>query len=99
MERGCFLEPQSVKKAGIDFRVEADTLRAFVLDRIEFGEWSNRADCYRAYRLWALENGVGTLSARAYHSRILAICQADGHPMKNRTRHGREEVAYSVRSD
>jgi P4 family phage/plasmid primase-like protien len=75
MRRGKFNTPPSVLTATAKFRNEADPLRAFIDDRVEFrhadnSPWINRTELYMAYSVWAGTNGYHTLSAQLFYEKF-----------------------------
>ncbi len=96
MLRGAFREPESVKEATKEFRIEADPIRAFLSERIELHEPAEKArmartEIYTDYVSWAGMNGYQPFSARKFYSlfmsaapdilgRSLMVKMKDGYP-------------------
>lgn len=68
MARGHFIEPDSVRKAGGEYRERLDTVQGFLAERCCFDSevWLPRADLYRAYRDWCTTNGRLPLAAYTF---------------------------------
>jgi phage/plasmid-associated DNA primase len=94
MRRGAFTLPPSVAAATARFKIEADPLRGFIAERIEFRHENNapfvpRTEVYMAYGLWASENGYHGLSAQRFYSELqAAIVDSTPHRFLTLTLHG-----------
>jgi len=92
LERGSFLLPKSVEEATAKFRAEADPLRAFIAERIEWtgsAEFISRNDIYAEYAMWAATNGFSAMSSiRFYEQLAHTLPQCIPRPISATTRHG-----------
>lgn len=87
MRRGRFTIPASVEEASQKFRAEADPMRAFIDERVEFhgehsAEFIARTDLYQAYVAYALINGLHQMSAmRFYEAFTMAATDVANTPV------------------
>ena len=85
MRRGSFSLPPSVINATERFKREADPLRGFIDERIEFvdGVFIPRTDVYNAYVAWSAVNGFHSMSAsRFYESFASAAADTQKKPLR-----------------
>ena len=91
MRRGSFVLPASVANATERFKMEADPMRGFIEERIEFTKdtFTPRTEIYTGYTTWATINGFHTMSAqRFYESFIAAAVDVSSSPVKPTVRDG-----------
>lgn len=94
MRRGAFSIPPSVEKATARFKVEADPLRGFIAERLEFTHENNapfvaRSDIYLAYTMWATTNGYHQMSAMKFYAELeVAIIDSTPYPFRQVTVQG-----------
>ena len=91
MRRGSFSLPPSVINATERFKREADPLRGFIDERIEFvdGVFIPRTDVYNAYVAWSAVNGFHSMSAsRFYESFASAAADTQKKPLRIVFRNG-----------
>ncbi len=85
MRRGRFSLPASVVKATERFKAEADPMRSFIEDKIEFvggREFTARTDVYASYAAWSAINGFHQMSAQSFYERLItAITDVRGVPI------------------
>jgi putative DNA primase/helicase len=87
MRRGAFSLPPSVISATERFKMEADPLRGFIEERVEFTPpgthaFTPRTDIYNAYTTWAVVNGFHQMSAqRFYESFSAAAVDVSQYPI------------------
>lgn len=74
MRRGAFTLPLSVANATERFKREADPLRGFLEERVEFRPevFTPRSDIYTAYTVWAGVNGFHVQSAARFYESLTA---------------------------
>lgn len=88
MRRGAFTEPESVKKATMHFRTEADPIRGYLADRITSTHPNNssfidRTELYADYADWAASNGFAQLSAARFYEQLqMAAVDALEYPVR-----------------
>jgi putative DNA primase/helicase len=93
MRRGSFTMPASVTDATHRFKMEADPMRGFIEERIEFVNdertFTPRTDVYTGYTSWAVINGFHQMSAqRFYESFVAAAVDTTQYPLRVSTLHG-----------
>ncbi len=93
MRRGAFSLPPSVISATARFKTEADPLRGFISERLEFTNeikpFVGRSDIYMAYTMWASTNGYHQIAASRFYTEVeAAIIDTTPHPFKAVTVHG-----------
>jgi putative DNA primase/helicase len=94
MRRGAFAIPPSVANATERFKMEADPMRGFIEERIEFLHsnatgFTPRTELYLAYSAWAGINGFHQMSAqRFYEGFTSAAVDVSTHPVVPVTRDG-----------
>lgn len=94
MRRGSFHLPHSVIKATERFKTEADPMRGFIGERVEFRHPNNapfvaRTDFYNGYTAWAAVNGFHQMSASRFYESFVAACvDSSEHPFIVRTNKG-----------
>lgn len=84
MRRGAFSLPASVANATQRFKMEADPMRGFIDERIEFvhSGFTPRTEIYSAYTAWAVLNGFHQMSAhRFYESFTAAAVDMSNYPV------------------
>ena len=85
MRRGRFSLPASVMKATERFKAEADPMRSFIEDKIEFvggREFTARTDVYASYAAWSVINGFHQMSAQSFYERFMtAVVDMREHPV------------------
>lgn len=80
--------PASVTDATRKFKMEADPLRGFIEERIEFrhendSTFTPRTDVYTGYTSWAVINGFHQMSAqRFYESFMAAAVDTTKYPLR-----------------
>ncbi len=83
-ERGRFRVPQSIIEAAREFRLRADTVSAFVAERITFGDgWCTRSQLREAYEEWCRQNGLMSATAHTFYDRL-----RDDYPVTEVVREG-----------
>jgi phage/plasmid-associated DNA primase len=94
MRRGRFAIPPSVANATERFKMEADPMRGFIEERIEFHSehahvFAPRTELYVAYSSWAGLNGFHQMSAqRFYEGFTSAAVDVSQYPVIAVTRNG-----------
>ena len=94
MRRGKFTIPPSVATATERFKMEADPMRGFIEERIEFHSehspsFAPRTELYMAYSSWAGLNGFHQMSAqRFYEGFTAAAVDSSQYPVVAITRGG-----------
>ncbi len=94
MRRGSFSLPASVEAATQRFKTEADPIRGFIAENIEFvhpnnAEFVPRTEVYVRYGLWASANGYHEMSATRFYAELTAaIIDTTPHRFTTPTRHG-----------
>ncbi len=94
MRRGSFALPPSVVTATERFKMEADPMRGFIEERIEFhsehvNAFAPRTELYLAYSAWAGINGFHQMSAqRFYEGFTSAAVDVSSTPITTATRSG-----------
>jgi len=92
IERGHFVLPVTVKEATDRFRAEADPLRAFIAERIEWTglpEFISRNDVYAEYAMWAAQNGFSAMSSMRFYEAVgHTLVPALERPVPASLRHG-----------
>jgi len=94
MRRGKFDIPRSVLTATDRFKAEADPMRGFIDERVEFRHPTNaqhipRTVFYEAYTTWSVVNGFHQMSAaRFYESFAAAVVAVSELPFRSATRDG-----------
>lgn len=82
-ERGGFEVPESVRAAVEDYRQWADTVLAWVDERVrpDPEQRNSRSHVYGSYRTWCKDNGRGPLSAKRFWPRLREVIEARGWPV------------------
>jgi phage/plasmid-associated DNA primase len=94
MRRGAFAIPPSVANATERFKMEADPMRGFIEERVEFHHTNNpafapRTELYLAYSAWAGINGFHQMSAqRFYEGFTSAAVDVSNYPVMPSVRDG-----------
>jgi len=94
MRRGSFALPPSVVSATDRFKMEADPMRGFIEERIEFHSerahaFTPRTDVYMAYTAWTGMNGFHQMSAqRFYEGFTAAAVDVSEYPLSGVTLRG-----------
>lgn len=92
MRRGAFTMPPSVVKATNKFKREADPMRGFIDERIEFTHehFVPRTDVYMAYTAWASMSGFSPMSNQRFYESFLAaaVDVSRSYPVKSTARNG-----------
>jgi len=73
IERGHFILPLSVKEATERFRAEADPMRSFIAERIEWTgrtQFLSRNDIYAEYAMWAATNGFSAMASIRFYEQF-----------------------------
>ena len=76
MRRGSFAIPPSVAIATERFKMEADPMRGFIEERVQFDgrAFTARTEIYAAYATWSAMNGFHQMSAQRFYESFTAAC-------------------------
>jgi len=69
--RGRFQVPQSMRDAHGDFRLKADSIKAFMADRVTLADgWCSRPQLREAYETWGGQNGLSAATSHTFYDRV-----------------------------
>ncbi len=97
MRRGRLSTPESVRLATERFKMEADPMRAFIEERVQFESTHNahvaRTDVYNAYVAYAAGSGLHQMSnTRFYEQFMMAATDVAQHPIAMVIRKGNKVI-------